>query len=84
MFLNYKMDDNLIHVNFQPDKINSKQLKIMVFVMNALEKGWKVKKDKEQYIFTKKHENKKEVFREEYLEQFLLSNFQIESLDSIK
>jgi hypothetical protein len=26
------------------------------------------------YIFTKKHENKKEVFQENYLEQFILEN----------
>lgn len=78
------MDDNLIHINFHPNNINQKQLKIMVFLMNALEKGWCIKKDNEQYIFTKKHENKKEVFKEEYLEQFLVSNFDIDSLDTRK
>tara|TARA_B110000967_G_C18557070_1_gene398282 strand:- start:349 stop:573 length:225 start_codon:yes stop_codon:yes gene_type:complete len=72
--------NNDIHVNYQPENINSKQLKIMVFVMNALEKGWKVQKDDDNYTFVKKHENKKEVFKEEYLEHFLLSNFDIETL----
>ena len=73
--------NNDIHVNYQPENINSKQLKIMVFVMNALEKGWKVQKDDDNYTFVKKHENKKEVFKEEYLEHFLLSNFHIDTIN---
>ena len=43
--------------------------------MNALEKGWSVRKSKDSYIFTKKHENKKEIFQENYLETFIASNF---------
>ena len=43
--------------------------------MNALEKGWSVKKRNDEYIFTKKHENRREVFRENYLETFVQSNF---------
>ena len=47
----------------------------MIFLINALEDGWSVKKDKESYVFTKKHENKREIFQENYLERFLISNF---------
>jgi hypothetical protein len=47
----------------------------MMFIMNALEKGWSVRKSKDSYIFTKKHENKKEIFQENYLETFIASNF---------
>jgi len=43
--------------------------------MNALEKGWSVKKRAQEYIFTKKHENRREVFLENYLETFVQSNF---------
>ena len=32
------------------------------------------KKIKKSYIFTKKHENKREVFQEDYLEKFVLTN----------
>ena len=46
----------------------------MSFIMNALEKGWTVKKDDNQYIFCKKHEGKKEIFREEYLRKFIETN----------
>lgn len=55
--------------------INKNQLKKMNFIMNALDKGWSVKKRKDEYIFTKKHEGKREVFRENYLETFIQSNF---------
>ena len=44
------------------------------FIMNALERGWKVKKRKGSYIFSKKHEGRKEIFKEGYLESFLLEN----------
>lgn len=43
----------------------------MKFIMNALEDGWSVKKNKESYIFKKKHERKREVFEEKYLEKFV-------------
>ena len=39
--------------------------------MNALEDGWSVKKNNDTYIFTKKHEKKREVFEEKYLEKFV-------------
>ena len=62
--------------------MNSTQLKKMVFIMNALEKGWTVKKSDDSYIFTKKHEGKREVFRENYLERFVQSNFDMSTLSS--
>jgi hypothetical protein len=54
--------------------IEKKQLQKMIFIANALEKGWTVKKTDDSYIFTKKHENKREIFQENYLESFVLSN----------
>ena len=48
--------------------------------MNALEKGWSVKKSDASYIFTKKHENRREVFRENYLETFVHANFDMSIL----
>jgi hypothetical protein len=46
----------------------------MLFIMNALERGWTVKKSQDSYIFTKKHENRKEIFMENYLEKFVGDN----------
>lgn len=49
----------------------------MVFLFNALQDGWSVKRRKESYVFTKKHENRKEVFTDGYLKTFLESNSSI-------
>jgi hypothetical protein len=60
------------------------QFKKMLFIMNALDKGWSVKKSVDSYIFTKKHENRREVFQENYLEEFLISNFSNNSIEFLK
>tara|TARA_B110000879_G_scaffold527_1_gene672 strand:+ start:1971 stop:2195 length:225 start_codon:yes stop_codon:yes gene_type:complete len=52
----------------------------MVFITNALEQGWTVKKHNDTYIFTKKHENRQEIFQENYLETFVTSNLTADSL----
>jgi hypothetical protein len=46
----------------------------MLFIMNALDEGWSIKKIKDSYIFTKKHENRREVLQENYLEKFIETN----------
>ena len=56
-------------------KINKPMFQKMLFITNALEQGWSVKKSKDSYIFTKKYEGKKEIFAENYLETFVASNF---------
>lgn len=58
--------------NFQ---LNKTFLQKMIFITNALEQGWTVKKNEDSYIFSKKHENKREIFQEDYLETFVTSNF---------
>jgi len=57
---------------------NEEQIKYhkMNFIMNALEEGWKVMKKNDMYIFTKKHEGKKEVFDDKYLENFVKKNME--------
>jgi hypothetical protein len=62
-------------------KVDKPQLQKMTFIMNALEKGWSVKKHNESYIFTKKHENRKEIFMESYLEKFIMTNMSLTSTD---
>jgi hypothetical protein len=49
----------------------------MSFIINALEKGWTVKKQNDEYIFSKKHENRREIFKESYLREFLKTNMQL-------
>jgi|TARA_B100002019_G_C21265031_1_gene598932 hypothetical protein len=65
-----------IQINLpSPIKLNKAMFQKMLFLTNAIEKGWTVKKSNDSFIFTKKHENKREVFQEDYLETFVSSNF---------
>ena len=50
----------------------------MNFIMNAIETGWTVKKNDDNYIFTKKHEGKREVFMADYLEKFIDKNMRLD------
>lgn len=66
-----------------PDKtieINSKQFQKMIFITNAIHDGWSVKKKDDRYIFSKKHENKKEVYDKSYLEKFILTSQELQSI----
>jgi hypothetical protein len=56
-------------------KVDRPTFQKMIFLTNALDQGWSVKKSNNTYIFTKKHENRKEIFQENYLETFVASNF---------
>ncbi len=49
-----------------------------IFIYNALENGWTITKCNDNYIFRKKHEDKKEIFEESYLNTFIKSNTNIE------
>lgn len=55
-------------------QIQKKEFQKIMFIMNALDNGWSVKKRDDSYIFSKKHEGKKEVYQSEYLEKFVISN----------
>ncbi len=74
MFVDNYSDEKDIDSSNDAAKMNKR---IMMFVMNALDDGWSVKKEDDRYIFKKKHENKKEVFMESYLEKFILKNMKI-------
>jgi hypothetical protein len=63
-------------------EINQKKFQKMVFLTNAIDDGWTIKKSGDSYIFSKKHENKKEVFQKTYLEKFILSNQDINTMHS--
>ena len=52
----------------------------MVFLYNALDNGWSIKKTQNSYIFTKNHEGKKEVLNESYLSIFMKENSDINKL----
>ena len=52
-------------------KLDKKQLYKLIFINNAIEEGWSVKKKENSYIFSKKHENRQEIFDNNYLETFM-------------
>jgi len=54
--------------------------KKMKFIFNALNDGWEIRKEGDSYIFTKKHEGKKEVFSNKYLRDFVLKNSETEKI----
>jgi hypothetical protein len=66
--------------NTEELQVNKKNFQKMLFLTNAIEKGWSVKKSDSSYIFRKKNENKKEIFRSDYLEKFIDSNLDINLL----
>jgi hypothetical protein len=53
------------------------ELQKLYFINNAIDAGWAVKKRNEKYIFSKKHENKKEVYLETYLQKFIEENLKV-------
>ena len=55
-------------------KTNNLTLQKMTFLYNALENGWQLSKNNEKYIFIKKHEDKQEIYLEDYLEKFVIEN----------
>ena len=61
-------------------QVNKKSFQKILFLTNAIENGWTVKKTKDSYVFKKKHENKREILNDEYLEKFIDSNLDINML----
>ena len=61
-------------------KLDDVLFKKMLFLFNALEDGWSIKKRNDSYIFIKKHEGKKEIFDEKYLSTFMKNNFDINKI----
>ena len=52
----------------------------MMFIYNALNDGWVVKKKKNLFVFTKNHEGKKEVLLDTYLKRFMMDNLDINKI----
>ena len=57
--------------------IDNEKFQKMLFFYNTINDGWTVKKKKEKYLFTKKHEGKKQIFDETYLLSFIKDNLDI-------
>jgi hypothetical protein len=66
--------------NLENIKIDAIKFQKMMFLYNALDDGWCIKRMSDSYIFTKKHENKKEVLLDSYLTKFMTSNLDINKI----
>jgi len=55
-------------------QMDRKLLVKMNFIYNAIQDGWSVKKQNDSFVFSKKHEGKKQIFHPEYLENFIEKN----------
>ena len=76
-----------IEINIANSNEDNKQIEVdkmkfqkMVFLYNALENGWSIKKRNNSYIFTKNHEGKREIFDESYLSIFMKENTDINKI----
>lgn len=50
------------------------EIYIMIFLMNALESGWSIRKKDSKFVFRKRHNHRKEVYSDNYLVNFLKNN----------
>ena len=74
--------DVQLKINDVDLNVNSNKLHKMIFIFNALENGWTIKKKDKKYIFLKNHEGKKEIFSEDYLISFIKDNSNINNIFS--
>jgi len=70
-----------IKIDTQPNmQMDCIKLQKMALIYNAVQSGWRVEKKDEKYIFSKKHEGKKEVYLETYVRDFIEKNMDINTL----
>ena len=67
------------NVDFKVDAIKFQK---MLLLYNTIEQGWSVKKRNESYVFTKNHENKKEIYDDTYFLKFMKSNLDLNKIIS--
>lgn len=63
-------------------KVDAIKFQKMLLLYNSIEQGWNVKKKNESYVFTKPHENKKEVLENSYLLSFMKSTLDLNKIVS--
>jgi hypothetical protein len=61
-------------------KIDAIKFQKMLLLFNSIEQGWSVKKKNDSYVFTKHHENKKEILENSYLMKFMKTNLDMNKI----
>jgi len=72
--------DSLKNLENENVKIDAIKFQKMLLLFNSIEEGWCVKKKKNSYVFTKNHENKKEIFEESYLLKFMKTTLDLNKI----
>ena len=62
-------------MNIDLKKYTSKEWSKILFIMNAIDDGWCVRKKDGAYIFSKHKGKEKQVYEEKYLEKFIKKYF---------
>jgi len=63
-------------------KVDVIKFQKMMLLFNSIEQGWSVKKRDGSYVFSKPHENKKEVLEDSYLLKFMKTNLDLNKIIS--
>lgn len=74
--------ESLKDLENQNIKVDAIKFQKMLILFNSIEQGWSVKKKNESYVFTKHHENKKEVLDDSYLIKFMKTNLDLNKVIS--
>tara|TARA_Y100001958_G_scaffold159820_1_gene163505 strand:+ start:5080 stop:5292 length:213 start_codon:yes stop_codon:yes gene_type:complete len=69
--------DSKLYISKGQDDIRPQDLQKMKFLFNALQDGWEIKMKNNKYHFTKKHENKQEIYLDSYLSEFITKNMDL-------
>lgn len=69
-------------VNDPNIEIDGMKLQKMLLIFNAIEEGWSIKKKQDSYVFTKKHEGRREILHDSYLLTFMKTNLDINKIIS--
>jgi hypothetical protein len=72
--------DSLKDLEKEHVKVDIIKFQKMVLLFNSIEQGWVVKKREGAYVFSKPHENKKEVLEDSYIKQFMKSTLDINKI----
>jgi len=74
------MDININLENGNNIVLENLKFQKMIFLFNAINSGWTVRKEQNFYIFNKNHNGKEEIFKKDYLSSFMSQNFDINNI----
>ncbi len=72
--------DSLKDLENENIKVDAIKFQKMMLLFNSIEQGWSVKKRDGSYVFSKPHENKKEVLEDSYLLKFMKTNLDLNKI----